>query len=595
MIVQMGVARVAGGRFGRGVPGEARRRVPYDREMRQGLNGRRAGVAAMVVVLCWMPLPAWGTTALPGIAGSPGGSPAAAAGPALDSPRAALEAFLRAGADHREDGHQASLLRAIRAVELGDFSRTLLGESRSRLVRELSLVLERLGARDELDEIPDRAAAEAEGLDSFAVTLSRGDQSETIGMVRVEDGSWRISDETLKQSEAMYARVVGGEDVTTRSFRSVGLGALADRTALGLRYSTWIGLFVILLAGAVVDLVVRLTAIGTAQRYLRTHGSDPDKPAHAELVRRTARPFGLAAGGGLVYALLPLLGLPLKAEGFLLTAAKSFFLFALVWSAYRVVDLIAERVTKKHAGGDDGGISLLLIPLVTKAVKLFILALGLVFIAESLNLPITSLVAGIGIGGIALAVAAKGTLENVFGTVSVVMDRPFRVGDYIIVNGIEGTVEEFSFRSTRVRTRRDSLVTIPNSQLVTAAVENLGMRQYRQYRTMLSILYSTPPERIESFCEGIRELIRARPTARQDFYQVELNEFGASSLDVMLNMYFAVPDFPSELRERNLLMLDIIRLAERLDVDFAFPTRTLHLAGGSAPGVATQEGRGPVG
>jgi len=556
--------------------------------MRHGLN--RLLVAVVAVVLAGVARAESGVPGVPAVTGGGATAGVPAAGPALDSPRAALEAFLRAGAQHRDEGDQASLLRAIRAVELGEFSRTLLGESRSRLVRELSLVLERLGAWDELPVVADRAAIEAQGLGTYAVTLSRGDKSETIGLVRVADGSWRISDATLKQAEAMYARVVGGEDVTTRSFRAVGLGVLADRTALGLRYSTWIGLFVILLLGAVVELVVRLTVIGTARRYLKKHGADPSMPQHEDLVRRTARPFGLAAGGGLVYALLPLLGLPLKAEGFLLTAAKSFFLFAMVWSAYRVVDLVAERVVKKHAGGDDGGISLLLIPLVTKAVKLFILALGLVFIAESLNLPITSLLAGIGIGGIAIAVAAKGTLENIFGTVSVVMDRPFRVGDFIVVNGIEGTVEEFSFRSTRIRTRRDSLVTMPNSQLVTAAVDNLGMRQYRQFRTMISILYSTPPDRIEAFCEGIRELIRQRPSARQDFFQVELHEFGASSLDIVLNMYFAAPDFPTELRERNLLMLDIIRLADRLDVDFAFPTRTLHIAGGSVPAGPTPEG-----
>lgn len=527
---------------------------------------------------------------IPGLAGGSSAAPAPAS-PALDSPRAAIEEFLRASRDHREDGDQASLHRALRAMDLGEFGRTLLGESRSRLVRELGEVLDQLGAAAELEGVPDRALVEAQGLSGYVLTLpAAGGNGETFELVKGSDGSWRFADGTLKLAEAMHARVIGGEDVTSRGFRAVGLGKLTDRTAIGLRYSTWIGLFVILLLGAAVELAVRLAALGGGRRFLHRHGVDPSLPQNVELLRRTARPFGLAAGGGVVYAALPLLGLPLKAEGFLLTAAKSFFLFALVWSAYRVVDLVAEQLAKRYVGHDDSGVRLLLIPLVTKAVKLFILALGLVFVAESLNLPITSLLAGIGIGGIALAVAAKGTLENVFGTMSVVMDRPFRVGDSIVVNGIEGTVEEFGFRSTRVRTRRDSLVTIPNSQLVTAAVENLGMRQYRHFRAVLSIPYGTPPERVEAFCEGVRELLGARRTVRQGAFQVGLNEFGPNGPDIVLNMYFVVPDAATELRERHALMLDIIRLAERLDVGFAFPTRTLHITGSSvSPGPSPRD------
>jgi MscS family membrane protein len=128
-----------------------------------------------------------------------------------------------------------------------------------------------------------------------------------------------------------------------------------------------------------------------------------------------------------------------------------------------------------------------------------------------------------------------------------------------------------------VRTFYNSLVTIPNGNLVRAVVDNYGQRRYRRWSTHINITYDTKPDTIESFCEGIRELIRLHPYTRKDYYQVWLHQFGAHSLDVLLYVFWKVPDWQTELRERHRLMGDIIRLADRLGVEFAFPTQTLHV------------------
>ena len=187
------------------------------------------------------------------------------------------------------------------------------------------------------------------------------------------------------------------------------------------------------------------------------------------------------------------------------------------------------------------------------------------------------MLAAIGIGSFGLAFAFKNSLENVFGSVTVILDRPFMVGDWVVIDGVEGTVEDVGLRSTKVRTFYNSLVSIPNSNLITKSVDNYGRRKYRRWSTKVGILYGTPPARIDAFCEGIRELVRQHPYTRKDYYQVWLNGFAESSLEVLVYVFWEAPDWQTELRERHRLMLDIIRIADELGIDFAFPTRTLHV------------------
>ena len=176
-----------------------------------------------------------------------------------------------------------------------------------------------------------------------------------------------------------------------------------------------------------------------------------------------------------------------------------------------------------------------------------------------------------------LAFAAQDTIGNFFGSITVLFDRPFGIGDWIVIGDVEGTVERVGFRSTRVRTFYNSMVTIPNSKMVNTQVDNYGARRYRRARVMLSLTYDTAPEKIDAFCEGIRELIRLHPYTRKDYYHVYFNQFADSSLNILLYTFFEVPDWGTELRERHRLFVDILRLADRLGVEFAFPTQTVVL------------------
>jgi MscS family membrane protein len=230
----------------------------------------------------------------------------------------------------------------------------------------------------------------------------------------------------------------------------------------------------------------------------------------------------------------------------------------------------------------------ILVPMVSRALKIVTIAFGLLFVAQNLNIDITSLLAGLGLGGLAFALAAKDTVANLFGSLTVLIDRPFQIGDWVVIGSHEGTVEEIGFRSTRIRTFYNSKITVPNSNLVNVPVDNLGARRFRRVKCMISIEYDTLPEKIEAFCEGIRELIRRHPYTRKDYYMVYFNEFADSSLNILLYAFHITPDWATELRERHRLFVDIVRLAKQLEIGFAFPTRTLHVA--SVPPSSPQTG-----
>ena len=162
------------------------------------------------------------------------------------------------------------------------------------------------------------------------------------------------------------------------------------------------------------------------------------------------------------------------------------------------------------------------------------LLIGGLFVLGNLGVNVTSLVAGLGLGGLAVALAAQDTIRNLLGGVTIFADRPFQVGDWVVVNDIEGTVEHVGFRSSRVRTFYNSVVTVPNARIVDTHVDNMGLRQWRRYKTTLGLAYQTTPDQVQAFVEGVRALIRSNPNMRKDYYIVEFHGFSAVTLDVLV-------------------------------------------------------------
>jgi MscS family membrane protein len=503
-----------------------------------------------------------------------GGSPAQALEADRSSPRATFDTFLT-GMNEVSAGNEEVWPEVMECLDLSGYPSTV----RSELGRKLAIELKTYFDKTELIDL--QTIPTDPGRDVYVWRRTRAGE---ISLVRQADGSWKFSGSTLASLDALVRSVRGREFVegvtappAPSSFAEMVRNRLPDKlteTGLWLENWQWIALGLVALLGVLAERLVRLVLAVWIRRILgqRSQKLDPD------LALKFERPAGIA-GMGIVWMLLvPPLDLPTAALGVLLVAIRVVIVAGGIWAGYRLIDLVAGYLASL-ASETESRFDDLLVPMVRRAAKIVLVAFGLVFVAQNLNVNVTSLLTGLGLGGLAVALAAKDTLENVFGSVTVLTDRPFQIGDWVKLDGnIEGTVVDVGFRSTRIRTFYDSLITVPNSRLIAASVDNLGVRKYRRVMTELGIEYGTPPDKIEAFCEGIRELIRTHPYTRKDYYNVYLNGFGDFSLKILVYLFVATPDWTTELREKHRIFVDVIRLAERVGVRFAFPTQTLHLA-----------------
>jgi len=337
-----------------------------------------------------------------------------------------------------------------------------------------------------------------------------------------------------------------------------------------LEYWQWIGLILFILVGLMVDKIVAWFLNAYVSQWKKKYIS------YQQIDSAALRPLGLMAMALVWWVGLRVLALPETPFTILTAAVHVIMNLSGIWSAFRLVDIFTSLMMKK-ASVTESKFDDLFIPMVSKTLKVFVVLLGVLFAADNLNIDVSSLLAGLGLGGLAFALAAKDLLGNFFGSLTVLLDRPFHIGDWVIVGDVEGTVEEVGFRSTRIRTFYNSLITLPNSILTTTKVDNMGARSYRRMNTMLGLTYDTSPEKMDAFCEGVRTLIQLHPYMRKDYYQVYFNQYSAASLDILVYVFWQTPDWNTELRERHRFLLDILRLAKQLGVEFAYPTQTLHI------------------
>ncbi len=336
-----------------------------------------------------------------------------------------------------------------------------------------------------------------------------------------------------------------------------------------LEYWQWLGVFLVILLGASADKLVTLLLANNIKKWRRLSNFN-------SVDSNLLQPLGLIVMSLIWWFGLGLLGLPDTALIILSVAIKLFICASAVWASFLLVDVVNEVLVAK-AKQTENQFDDLLVPMVSRSLKIFIAVIGIIFTANNLNIDVTSLLAGLGIGGLAFALAARDLLGNFFGSLTILIDRPFQIGDWVVIDDIEGSIEQVGFRSTRVRTFYNSLITLPNSLLTTNKIDNMGARRYRRMKTMLGLTYNTPPENIDAFCEGIRALIHLHPYMREDYYQVYFNEYSAASLDILVYVFWQTPDWNTELRERHRFLLDILRLAKQLGIEFAYPTQTLYL------------------
>ena len=256
------------------------------------------------------------------------------------------------------------------------------------------------------------------------------------------------------------------------------------------------------------------------------------------------------------------------------------FYLAITWTVWVAGGVLIEYLISAENKRLPSSIDSQLIRIVLRLATIIVAAGILIYGADSLGLPAYSILAGLGVGGLAVALAAQQTVANLLASLIIMFERPFTVGDWVKLPGVEGIVEAVGFRSTRIRTFHDSLVTIPSGELINSTIDNMQLRAYRLVDSVLNITYDTPLEKIESFVAGIKQILISHPATRKDNIRVVFFDLGPSSLDIQLRFFLKAPDRATEFEERQRILLDILRLAEAQGVQFAFPTQTLHIESG---------------
>jgi MscS family membrane protein len=218
-----------------------------------------------------------------------------------------------------------------------------------------------------------------------------------------------------------------------------------------------------------------------------------------------------------------------------------------------------------------------LLPFIRKGLRAFVVVMIALMLAQTLGYPISGLLASLGIGGLAVALAAKDSLANIFGSLMIILDRPFQIGDWIKAGEVEGTVEEIGFRSTRIRTFAKTLITIPNSALTNLSINNFSRMPKRRIKMSVGVSYATSPTEMRDAVEKIRNMLREHPAIDQDFMLVNFTDFGASSLDILVYCFTSTTVWGEYLEARQDVCLKIMDILEAMGLEIAFPSRTVYL------------------
>jgi MscS family membrane protein len=245
------------------------------------------------------------------------------------------------------------------------------------------------------------------------------------------------------------------------------------------------------------------------------------------------------------------------------------------WFAFRFFDIATEYLVNKYKDSDEKVVTSMF-PIITKSVKVVVVLISFILVIQNLGYSASSLLAGLGIGGLAVAFAAQNTLANIFGSVMIFIDKPFVIGDWIVVKDVEGIVEDVGFRTTRIRTWDKNEVSVPNSIVSNEIIQNFTRRPQRRFREILNVTYDTTPAQIEQAVQIIREIIQNHPKTDKESYRVYFTEFGNSHLGILVQFFFLTADFIEFLEGRQEIFLEIMRKFKEIGVSFAFPSRTIY-------------------
>lgn len=485
------------------------------------------------------------------------------------SPRASVAAFLALTNAGRYDSAATYLAVAPGGTTDG-----------AALARQLRAVLDRR-LRLDLDKVSGQVAGDTTdglppGVDRLGVIVGANGDSASVRLVRraaasVASGAtltpeWRFGASTVERIPAWYDALEGRWALETLP------APLLEAGPAGILWWQWIGLGVLLILAYLLGTLAARLVRGVAGRLVsRTQVTWDDA-----ILERMTGPLGIAATFLILSALVKLLGLAAAPEARVYQLIRGALFIDFFWALWRLVDVARDMLASSSWAAATAS-SRSLIPLGARVSKVVVAAIAAVATLSMLGYPVASLIAGLGIGGLAFALAAQKTVENLFGAFSLGVDQPFRETDFVKIEDFVGTVEAIGLRSTRFRTLDRTLISIPNGRLADMRIESFTARDRLRLATVIGLVYETTSAQMREVLEGFERVLRAHPKIWPDAVVVRFREFAASSLDIEIMAWFQTSVW-SEFQEiRQEILLDFMAVVEEAGSSFAFPTQTLHL------------------
>ena len=370
---------------------------------------------------------------------------------------------------------------------------------------------------------------------------------------------WFYSKETVDAIPKLYKMVYpfgSGFWVKLLPYKS-------GQTFLKLHYWQWLGFVCILGIFLITYFFIRLLSFLIIKKIVEHKISNPFDDL--DLLKTIANTLSLVVAFFIVRLFLPTLLLRTKLSASLTKAVVLISAIILILFLYKVTELItryAEQVAKRTPSQIDDQF----VQVLKRLLKLFILIFGLFYILRVLDVSLTTVIAGISIGGLAIALAAQDTVKNFIGSLMIFADKPFEIGDTISGDNFEGVVQEVGFRSTRIKTANDSIVTVANGKLADMTIDNKGYRVFKKFKTEIAISYDTPLFKLERFLEGIRTILLKYPYTKNTSIDVFLTNIQASGMTVTVSYRYKVYNQREEFQHREFILLHILRLADILQI-----------------------------
>ena len=483
------------------------------------------------------------------------------------TPRGALYGFFTAAS-------RADFAAASTYLDLSNLSPEERAERGPVLARHLKAVLDRALWID-LDEVSDRPEGSASDSSDPNVEHLGSIQSSAgpvpIRMRRQQDARgdlvWRFSAGLTGRIEPLFAEFGDGwigEHVPDRLHRMRFLGVEAWQ---------WLGIVLLatlsVLIGWGTATLVRRIAEPVSRRTVTL--------VDDRLVQVMHRPTRLVVGL-IVFALgVRLLHLTIRASAWMDRVLIAFAFFSAIAVVGAIVDAFTYGAKARfEREGQAAGAGV--VNIIGRVVKVVLASIAIIGVMQALGFNVTGLLAGLGIGGIALALAAQKTVENLLGGLTLMADRPVKIGDFCKFGTTSGYVEDFGFRSTRVRTLERSIVSVPNSEMANVQIENLSVRDRIRLTTTFGLRYETTPDQLRDILIAIRRLFIGHPKVASDPLRIRFVGFGTSTLDVEILAYVMTSSVDEFYAVREDLLFRVMEVVTSSGSGFAFPSQTLYMA-----------------